>query len=51
MYSIVTIYLAHGHKLRIKLKKLEFPISEFNVNCFKLLFIKFTFQLMNIHVI
>ena len=45
------LYLAHVHKLRIKLKNVEFPISEFDVNCFTLLFIKFTFQLMNIRVI
>ena len=33
MNSIV-IYLAHVHKLRITMKNLEFPISEFDANCY-----------------
>ena len=40
MKSIV-IYLAHVHKLRIKMKNVVFPISEFDANCLTLLLLNF----------
>ena len=40
MKSIV-IYLGHVYKLRIKMKNVVFPISEFDANCPTLLLLNF----------
>ena len=43
------IYLAHVHKLRIKMKNVEFQISEFDANCRTLLLLNFIIVKISIY--